>query len=157
LQPQQRFCGSCGKDLAAPIALPYAGRVHEHIRLVAVLWLVLSSLNAVAGLMLWVLAKGLFPHLHEMGAPPEVPTQFLSSLFGVLAAAFLLKTAVGFVAGWGLLRRESWARVLTIVLSFPALLNLPFGTALGVYSLWVFLPSASEAEYQQLVQTAGTA
>jgi hypothetical protein len=34
-------------------------------------------------------------------------------------------------AGWGLLRREPWARVLTIVLSFLALFHIPLGTALG--------------------------
>ncbi|HVP50046.1 MAG TPA: zinc ribbon domain-containing protein [Candidatus Bathyarchaeia archaeon] len=157
VQPQQRFCGSCGKDFAAPVAPIYVGRVREHIRLVAVLWLVLSAMSAVAGLFLWILSHSLFPHLHEMGAPPDVPVEFLSSLFGMLAVAILLKSAAGFIAGWGLLRRELWARTLTIVLSFLALLNIPLGTALGIYSLWVFMAPASEAEYQRLVQTAGTA
>jgi len=41
------------------------------------------------------------------------------------------------IAGIGLLRRQSWARVLSIVLSVIHLFNIPFGTALGVYGLRV--------------------
>jgi zinc-ribbon domain len=157
VQPAQRFCGACGKDLVATAAVPYPqmGRVQEHLRLVAIFWLVLSAFNLVGALVLWVLAHGLFPHLHEMGAPPEAPTAFLVSLFSMLALVVFVKALAGFLAGWGLLNREPWARMLTIVLSFLALLNVPFGTALGIYSLWVLLPSSSEAEYQQMVRTAG--
>lgn len=157
--PQQRFCGNCGKDLAPAGSVPFQpmGRVREHLRLVAILWLVLSALNAIGGLVLWILGHALFPHLHEMGAPPEAPTEFLTALFSVLAVVVLVKAVAGFFAGWGLLHREPWARLLTVVLSFLALINLPFGTALGIYSLWVLLPVSSEAEYQQMVHTQGVA
>ena len=67
----------------------------------------------------------------------------------LIGIAILVKAALGFLAGWGLLQREPWARILTIVLSFLALFNLPLGTALGIYSLWVLLPAQSEREYEQ--------
>jgi len=159
IQPQQRFCGACGKDFAVPTvaAYPPMSRVQEHIRLVGILWVVLAVLNSIGALVLWILGHSLFPHLHEMGAPPEAPTDFLSSLFGVLAFVVFAKAVASFFAGWGLLNREPWARLLTVVLSFLALINIPFGTALGIYSLWVLLPASSEAEYQQLAQSSGTA
>jgi hypothetical protein len=47
--------------------------------------------------------------------------------------------------------------MLTIVLSFLALLNIPFGTALGIFSLWVLLPGQSEREYEQATRGAGAA
>ncbi|HXZ33908.1 MAG TPA: zinc ribbon domain-containing protein [Terriglobales bacterium] len=158
-QPDQRFCGRCGKEFAGgPIASPRRSRVAEHIRLLGILWLALSALNAVAGVFLLILANALFPHLREMGAaPPDVPVGFLHSLFGAIGAIVLLKALIGFFAGWGLLQRESWARVLTIVLAFLALFNIPFGTALGIYSLWVLLPAAADAEYQQQVRSADAA
>ena len=37
-----------------------------------------------------------------------------------------------------------WARILTIVLSALNLINIPFGTALGVYGLWVLLNKDTE-------------
>lgn len=158
-QPDQRFCGRCGKEFAGqPVSFPRRSRVAEHIRLLGILWLALSALNAVGGVVLFVLANTLFAHLHEMpNVPPDVPAGFLHSLFGTLGVIILVKAAAGFLAGWGLLQREPWARVLTIILAFFALFNIPFGTALGIYSLWVLLPAQSDAEYQEQVRTAGAA
>jgi hypothetical protein len=31
------------------------------------------------------------------------------------------------------------------------LFNIPFGTALGVYTMWVLLPGGSQQEYEALV------
>lgn len=159
VQPEQRFCSRCGKEFFAAIAPahPLPNRVQEHIRLLGLLWLALSALSAVGGLVMCLLASTLLAHLHEMGAPPQMPTGFLSSLFTMIGVAILVKAAVEFFAGWGLLRHEPWARMLTIVLSFLALLNIPFGTALGIFSLWVLLPAQSEREYEQATRGAGAA
>jgi hypothetical protein len=40
--------------------------------------------------------------------------------------------------------------MLVIVLGVISLIEVPFGTALGIYTLWVLLPAQSEAEYRQL-------
>jgi len=127
-------------------------RVQEHIRLLGILWLALSALNAVVGFVLFIIANALFAHLHEKGGvPPDVPAGFLRSLFTTIGILILAKAVLGFFAGWGLLRREPWARMLTIVLSFLALFHFPLGTALGIYSLWVLLSTQSEREYEQAI------
>ena len=159
-QPDQHFCSQCGKDFSGAMRQVAAGpnRVQEHIRFIGVLWLGLSVINAIAGGVLLILGNVLFPHIHEIqGTPPDIPAGFLSALFCWIGGVILVKAAAGFFAGWGLLQREPWARMLTMVLSFLALLNFPLGTALGVYSLWVLLPARSEREYEQEVaRTAAT-
>jgi hypothetical protein len=51
---------------------------------------------------------------------------------------FLLALSLpGIVAGIGLLKFRPWARILTIVISVLNLLNIPWGTILGIYGLWV--------------------
>jgi len=159
VQTDQRFCGRCGKEFSVTIApaYPQPNRVLEHVRLLGILWLALSAINAVAGIVLCLLANTVFAHLHEMGAPPETPAAFLRSLFSFIGGLLLIKAAAGFFAGWGLLQRQPWARILTIVLSFLALFHIPLGTALGIYSLWVLLPAQSEREYEQAVRSAGAA
>jgi hypothetical protein len=117
-----------------------------------ILWLAISAFNAVGGLVLLILGGTLFPHLHEMqGVPPDVPTGFLSSLFTTLGILILAKAACGFIAGWGLMHHEAWARVVALVLAFISLFNIPFGTAIGVYTMWVLLPADSQREYDSLV------
>jgi len=152
VQAGQGFCSQCGKQIVGPVSLtqPRPGRVQEHVHLLALFWLAISAFNVVGGIILYILANTLFAHLHELGAP-DAPTSFLRPLLSVVAIIVLAKALLGFVAGWGLLQREPWARVVALVLAFISLFNVPFGTAVGVYTMWVLLPGQSEQEYEALV------
>jgi hypothetical protein len=125
------------------------GRVQGHVHLLGIVWLAISAVNTIGGVVLYVLANTLFAHLHELGAP-EAPTAFLRPLLSVVAIFVLAKAACGFIAGWGLLQREPWARIVALVLGFIALFHIPFGTAVGVYTLWVLLPAQSQEEYDAM-------
>ena len=151
VQPGQAFCSKCGKQIVGPVTAMQqpAGRVKGHIHLLGILWLAISAFNTISAVILYVLANTLFAHLHEMGAQ-EAPTGFLRPLLSVLSIFVLAKAACGFIAGWGLMQREPWARVVALVLGFISLFNVPFGTAVGVYTLWVLLPAQSQEEYDAL-------
>ncbi len=151
----QAYCSKCGKQLLAPVLMAGAvpGRVQQHSHLLGILWLAMSALYAVIGLIMVVLGNTLFAHLHEMGAPPEVPTGFLTAIVSTVGILILAGAASGFFAGWGLLHREAWARVVALVLAFMSLFVVPFGTAIGVYTMWVLLPGASQQEYDAMVET----
>jgi hypothetical protein len=155
LQMDQRFCSRCGKEFSAAtvIGYPRPGRVQEHIRLLGILWLALSAFNAVGAAVLYILANTLFLHLHDTSGPPL----WLHPFLGFIAMLVLVKAAAGFIVGWGLLQREPWARILTIILAFLALFNVPFGTALGIYTLWVLLPAESDVEYEEHVRSVSAA
>jgi ABC-type glycerol-3-phosphate transport system permease component len=155
VQAGQAFCSRCGKQIIGPVAVmqPLSGRVQEHVHLLGILWLAVSALSAVGGMVLLLLGTAFFPHLHEMTqVPSDVPTGFLASLLSTLGILVLAKAACGFIAGWGLLRYESWARVVALVLAFISLFNIPFGTAIGIYTMWVMLPSQSQKEYDAMVE-----
>jgi|SRR5579863_6757295 len=153
VQSGQAFCSKCGKQILGPVAItqPVSGRVQQHAHLLGILWLAISAMNAVGGLILLIVAGTLIPHLHELGAPPEMPVGFFGSLLSTLGILVLAKSAFGFFAGWGILHRESWGRIIALVLAFISLFNIPFGTALGVYTMWVLLPGESQREYEQMV------
>ncbi len=160
VQPDQRFCNQCGRQFSDALVMARSSpsRVQEHIRLVGILWLAISAFNVIAGLVLLIVATELIPHIQASGqAGSDFPANFLTTLLGVIGVAVLVKAAAGFFAGYGLLQRETWARTLTLVLSFLALFSIPFGTALGIYSLWVLFPAESEREYDQAVRAANSA
>jgi hypothetical protein len=56
---------------------------------------------------------------------------------------------------WGLYERQPWARVLGIVVACLALIRIPFGTALGIYTLWVLAPESSGREYDAMAGVGG--
>jgi hypothetical protein len=152
LQPGQYFCAQCGKEVKGEmhIAYPRPGRVRQHVRLLGILWLALGAFNALGGVILIILANTLFVHLHEHNGAPG----FLHPLLTFVGFFILVKAAAEFAAGWGLQQSEPWARILVLVLAFLALFNVPLGTALGIYSLWVLLPAESEQEYETQVRAA---
>lgn len=153
VQAGQAFCAKCGKQIIGPIAVarPVPGRVQQHAHLLGILWLAISAFNALAGLFVLILGTTLFPHLRELDKiPPDVPVGFLSALFTTIGILILGKAACGFIAGRGLMQYDSWARTLAIVLAFISLFNIPFGTAIGVYTMWVLLPGQAQQEYDAL-------
>lgn len=147
LAENQKFCRACGKPVGdVPIAPPQSG-IAGHVRLLGILWLAISALHVLPGIALMTVG-----HMRFMHFPPEA--RFVPHLLVLLSYLFLLGSIAGFAAGWGLLQRSSWARMLALVLGAISLLNVPFGTALGAYTLWVLLPEKSEQEYRRLSQPA---
>ena len=148
LSEAQRFCPSCGKAAGAVPLMPQQGKLAGHVRLLGILWLASSAVHLIPGLFMinfFHPGSGIFDH----DVPPFVP----GLLQGV--GMFLIGGAVlGLLAGWGLLDRQPWARTLAIVLGCFSLLNAPFGTALGIYTLWALLPAKAEEEYRQMARVA---
>lgn len=148
VQSGQSFCSRCGKQIIGniPPAQLFSRRVQEHVRLLGILWLAIGALSALGGVVLIIVANTIFVSGSGVHGP-----QFLHPLLSVIGILILGKSATAFITGWGLLQHESWARVLAIVMAFISLFNVPFGTAVGVYTLWVLLPGESEREYSSLV------
>ncbi len=67
---------------------------------------------------------------------PAVAT-WMSGIGGVVAGVFGLLSLPTLAAGFGLLRRKRWARTLGMVLGAVQLFQVPVGTILGGYSLFV--------------------
>jgi len=129
--------------------MPVHNRIGGNVRLLGILWLALSALRLIPGLFL----VALFRHGNFPFPPPEVPF-FVHGLIKAAGALMLGAAALGIIAGWGLLERQPWARMLAIVIGCFNLIDMPFGAALGVYTLWVLLPAKSEEEYRQIARAA---
>jgi hypothetical protein len=75
------------------------------------------------------------------------------AIMGFIGVAILIISLVlsvpGLIAGIGLLNFRSWARLLAIIISALDLLHVPFGTALGIYGLWVLLSPDGEALFRR--------
>ena len=150
LQADQGFCSRCGKQVSGPIVgYPPRNRVREHVRLLGIFWLALSALDGLMGVASYILANTIFIR----GIHPNQPA-FLHPFLSFIGIVVIVKAFAGFATGWGLLQREPWARTAAVVLAIPSLFfNVPFGTALGIYTLWVLLPAESDKEYEQESQS----
>ena len=118
-----------------------------HLKLLAAFYIVFGLLGLIAAVAILIVFGGsagaaAFAAADEPDAWLAVP--LLSIVGSVLMLIALTLSIPGIIGGWGLLKRKGWARVLMIVLSAFNLINIPFGTILGAYGLWVLLSKETE-------------
>jgi hypothetical protein len=113
--------------------------VTTHVKVLAALYIVFGILGTLLafGMMALLSFIGIAGAASDPEAWPAIP---ILGITGAALGAFLLALSLpGIIAGIGLLKFRPWARILTIVLSVLNLFNVPWGTILGAYGLWVTL------------------
>jgi hypothetical protein len=126
----------------------------EHVRIVAILQIVVGALGVLAGLFVLAIF-GVGGAIAGVAAQKDPDALVAAPILGVIGIALflfiVLASVPGIAAGIGLLKFRPWSRTLAIVVSALNLMSVPLGTALGVYSLWVLL----NKDVEPLFQTAG--
>lgn len=124
--------------------------MQTHVKVLGVLYLALSGFFFVAALFLG-LAMGSAAGIVGATADPQDAAVAIPVL-GIAGSAlviFLLAFSLpGILTGYGLLTYRPWARIVGIVLSAINLINIPFGTILGAYGLWVLLNKETERLFE---------
>lgn len=116
----------------------------RHVTLLGALHVALGALLLCAAAVTFVAVSG----GGLISGDPEAMR--ITLLIGTLVGAFLVLLALpGIVAGVGLLRRRPWARIVALVIGAIHLINIPFGTALGVYTFWVLLQDETERMFRR--------
>ena len=126
--------------------------MRDHIRILAILHIVFGALGIAGALIVLLVFGGLAGVVGVAGDTADVDRATgMAVLGGIGVFVFLIVLVVslpGVIAGIGLLKYRPWSRMLTIVLSALDLLSVPFGTALGIYGLWVLLSQPTEALFR---------
>jgi hypothetical protein len=108
--------------------------MEKHVTVVAVLNIGFGALGLLLAIIIFVAVVG----GGMLSGDPE--TMGITTVVGtVIAYFFILVSVPEIIGGIGLLKRWPWARILVLVISFVDLINIPFGTIIGVYSIWVLL------------------
>jgi hypothetical protein len=123
--------------------------MESHVKVLAVLRIILGALGVLIGLGVFAVVGGVAGLVHMDGDDDAGQVVALLGAAGGLVLIIMLVLSVpGIIAGIGLLSFQPWARILTIVLSVLDLMNIPLGTILGVYGLWVLLSNESERLFE---------
>jgi hypothetical protein len=125
--------------------------MRTHVTVLAWLHIVFGVLGLLAGLAALVFFGGLAGIISFTDADPDarVGSLIMGGIGGLAFLVCLLLSLPALIAGAGLLKFRPWARVLTIILSVINILNVPIGTALGVYGLWVLFSQEGAALFAE--------
>ena len=162
LSPGAHFCPSCGSQISfqpqpgsgyPPPPMAY-DRVSRNIHGLAILWFVYAGLRTFSGLFGVLFLHGIFGRHFghsdfNLGWSP-FGSMWLASLWPMAMFSLLTSVCCILLTGYALLTRQPWGRIFAIVFGILALIHLPLGTALGIYTLWVLAPGISGVEYATL-------
>jgi hypothetical protein len=112
--------------------------VKDHVTAVGVLHIGLGVLGILVSCI--VLAGTIGPGLIALQVEGDaLPLSILAIVGGVVSAFVLLLSVPGIIGGVGLLRYKPWARYLVMILAALGLVNIPVGTIVGAYTIWVLV------------------
>jgi hypothetical protein len=157
LNPGQPVCPQCNRPVA-PLAPPVPGfefvlaAYASKIRVLGILWLVYAGLSLLFGFAGLAFLHSFFSGGSAPWMHGNMPQMWFFPTLIRFAWVFLLGRAIlAAVAGWGLLERTEWGRIVAII---AAILNLfhffPFGLAMGIATLIILIGSRNWTLYEQL-------
>jgi hypothetical protein len=117
-----------------------------HVKVLGVLYLAMSALALLAAMVVLLAIGGAAATVGVSAEPQDAAVALpILGLAGTAVGVTLLLLALpGIATGLGLLYFKPWARILGIVLSVLNLINIPLGTIVGAYGLWVLLNKDTE-------------
>ena len=142
--------GRAAQGKAYTVSSDGVSAMTTHVKVLGILHIAFGALGVIGAIVLLLIfggIAGLVGHSGDHGAAVAVP--ILSGLGGILFLLVMALSLPGLVVGVGLLEHRSWARIGGIVLSALNLMNVPIGTALGVYGLWVLLNRETEQLFER--------
>lgn len=116
--------------------------MEKHINTVAALQIGLCLFNLLLILTIYSFLKIAGSVIDE----PEAD-MILNIIANIGATILVLLSIPGIIAAFGLYRRKEWARILTLIISVIGIFNFPFGTAIGIYSIWVLIQPEAVASF----------
>jgi hypothetical protein len=121
--------------------------VRPHLHLLSILHLVWGGIGLLLGVSTLMLAAGAAA-IGWTTAGSEMSASITAAAFMIFAAALLGGGLANAWAGRALQRRVANGRLVTLGLAVPNLFILPFGTALGIYAMWVLLHNETRALFE---------
>ncbi len=119
-------------------------QMDKHVTALGALHIAYSAMNVLAAIIVFTIIVG--------GGilSGDEDAMAITSIVGTAIAFLLVLLAIpGIIGGIGLLKRRRWAKYLILALGFLSLLNIPLGTLLGIYTIWVLMKDETERLFDE--------
>jgi p-aminobenzoyl-glutamate transporter AbgT len=125
--------------------------MEEHVTILGALYVAFNALGILIAIIIFVVISsgGLLSGDMEAIA-------ITSTVGSLIALIIIIFSVPGLIAGIGLLRRRPWARILALIVGCLELMNIPFGTMLGIYTIWVVMKEETTRLFSAQTGTAAT-
>ncbi len=117
--------------------------METHVKVIGVLYIIFGVLGVLVGIgfLFLMMAAG-------AASQDEVALVVTTGIGAFIAAVASVLSLPCIIGGIWLLKYKEWARILVLILSFLNLLNIPFGTILGIYAIVILLNDKTAALFK---------
>jgi hypothetical protein len=120
----------------------------DHNKIIGIMHIIYGGGNA---LLMMIFLPFIVAIAFAGASDPQAGAPF-AAVFGIFGVFVLLLALVfglpPILAGYAMLKRKSWAKVMGVIASCVEALSMPFGTALCVYTLWFLFSGQGEHLYR---------
>lgn len=115
-------------------------RLDSHKRVLGIIYIITGSLALLSIFIVQAILNIVFSFaMPQADAEEQRIIEFVTTLVSILPWILAIFYGIpSIIAGWGLMTKQSWATVLALVVGILKLLNVPIGTAIGAYAIWVY-------------------
>lgn len=120
--------------------------MQTHVKVLGVVYLAVGACMLLGAVFL-ALTMGSVAGIVGATAEPQdaaIAIPVLGLAGTALVAMLGIFALPSLITGYGLLYFKPWSRIAGIVLSAVSLINVPLGTVVGAYGLWVLLNKETE-------------
>lgn len=117
--------------------------MQSHVTVVGVLHIGAGIIGLIIGAIIFLALGWVSGYVMDPDIEFLLPT--IAVLVGGGIAVF---SALDIAGGIGLLSYQSWARILVLIASVPHLLNIPIGTAIGIYSIVILVHADTQRLFE---------
>ena len=107
----------------------------EHNKTLGTLYFVYGGIHGLTLIALALLVLALQPSLSSLNL---ITPFWIKVGFAVFAVLVLIVGILPVLAGYGFRKRKSWVKPLAFTLAIISIVNIPIGTALGIYTIKFF-------------------
>lgn len=123
--------------------------MRRHVDLLGILFIVSGALSLCLAVSLLALALGAAALVTSgRGEGADLVAGVTAATFLIVAVCVLMWGGAHVWTGSALRRHQPWARLVSLAMAVLNLILLPFGTALGIYTLWVLLNDQSRQLFE---------
>lgn len=114
--------------------------MENHKKILGILYVVSGALTMLVVFGISMLATAIMALVAQEAEPHDAAViELVARLLQFLPIIIIIFFSIpSIIAGIGLLYKQSWAMIMALVLGCFKLFSFPLGTALGVYTIWVY-------------------
>ena len=128
----------------------------DHNKTIGILHLVYGGLHILMMIMMSLFIVPFILLNAPSGRPVDPAGESVMAIVLVFVGIFsLLLSLPSFVAGFGMLKQKSWAKIWAMIAGGIAGMSFPLGTALCVYTFWFLFSGGGKELYAEKKSNSG--